>query len=304
MKDDFSWRALVRGALIATSAALLVPALSAGVAPMARAATPAERSVVGESAADGAGKPETPAPSVNPFTTAAMRAYLASRRGGITGAVLNLANHKLYLYRPGVTEQTASIVKVDILETLLHAEQASFHPLDGDDEALATGMIEASDNDDATDLWDEVGGAAAIARFDALAGLTDTMPNTDGYWGETMTTALDQVRLLERLVVANTLLDRSSRAYELGLMENVIPYDRWGVCAGPAPGVTVALKNGWVPIVNGDWQINSIGYVSGDGRDYLVAILTDGNPTEGYGIATIEGISRIIWSRIVLIPER
>jgi hypothetical protein len=62
--------------------------------------------------------------------------------------------------------------------------------------------------------------------------------------------------------------------------------------------VTVALKNGWVPIVGGNWQINSIGYVNGEGRSYLVSVLTNENPTEGYGIATIGGMSRIIWARL------
>jgi hypothetical protein len=240
----------------------------------------------------------------NPFTTQAMRTYLRSRRGDITAALYDVESHTLYLYRPGVTEQTASIVKVDILETLLHVEQRVYRPLDGDDEYLATGMIEESDNDDATDLWNEVGGPAAIARYDSLAGLTDTTPNAAGYWGETMTTALDQVRLVEHLVFSNKLLDAVSRAYELGLMEHVIPFDRWGVCVGPPAGVTVALKNGWVPIVDDDWQINSIGYVNGRGRDYVVAILTNGNLTEGYGITTIEGMSRLIWSRLAPKPKR
>ncbi|MGD0741953.1 MAG: serine hydrolase [Acidimicrobiales bacterium] len=237
-------------------------------------------------------------PQADPFTTAAMQTYLRTRRGDITAALYDMENHALYLYRPGVTEQTASIVKVDILETLLHQEQATYRPLDTDDEYLATGMIEESDNDDATDLWDEVGGAAAVARYDSLARLTDTAPNTEGYWGETMTTALDQVRLVEHLVFANKLLDATSRAYELHLMENVIPYDRWGICAGPPAGVTVALKNGWVPIVDDDWQINSIGYVNGQGRAYIVAVLTNGNLTEDYGISTIGGISRLVWSRL------
>jgi len=159
-------------------------------------------------------------------------------------------------------------------------------------------MIEESDNDDATDLWDEVGGSQAVARFDAFAGLTDTTPNAAGYWGETTTRALDQVRLLEHLVLPNSLLDDAARGYELGLMENVVPYERWGVSAGVPAGVTVALKNGWVPIVDGNWQINSIGYVDGQGRAHIIAVLTNENLTEGYGIATIEGISRIVWSRL------
>ena len=67
--------------------------------------------------------------------------------------------------------------------------------------------------------------------------------------------------------------------------------------AGVTPGATVALKNGWLPLeATGDWQINSIGWVDGDGRNYLVAVLTKNNATEGYGIATIEGLASLIWT--------
>jgi hypothetical protein len=64
--------------------------------------------------------------------------------------------------------------------------------------------------------------------------------------------------------------------------------------------VTVALKNGWLPLndANTDWQINSVGWVSGGGRDYLLAVLSTGNPTEQYGIDTINGLSSLVWSAL------
>jgi len=308
MGDPAVWRRTALGVGVAAAAVFAISPRSVLFPPGSPAAAARPLGVSCSTGGIGrwAGAPAaSKAPlAANPFATAAMRSYLASRRGDITAGVYDLEDHELYLYRPRVTEQTASIVKVDILATLLHEEQAVSRPLDADDRALAKGMIEASNNDDATDLWNEVGGAPAIARFDRLAGLTGTTPNAAGYWGETTTTALDQIRLLERLVLPNTLLDGASRAYELGLMENVIPYDRWGVCAGPPPGVTVALKDGWVPIVAGDWQINSIGYVAGQGRAYLVAVLTNANPTEGYGVTTVEGISRVIWTRLAPTGKR
>ena len=63
-------------------------------------------------------------------------------------------------------------------------------------------------------------------------------------------------------------------------MENVTPDQRWGVSGGVPAGVTVALKNGWLPLddANTDWQVNSVGWVSGDGRDYLIAVLQHGQP--------------------------
>ena len=64
----------------------------------------------------------------------------------------------------------------------------------------------------------------------------------------------------------------------------------------PQPA-TVALKNGWLPLNSArtDWQINSIGWLKGSGRDYLMAVLTTGNPTEQYGIDTINRLSAMVW---------
>jgi hypothetical protein len=81
-------------------------------------------------------------------------------------------------------------------------------------------------------------------------------------------------------------------------MENVEPTQAWGVTGGVPPGVTVALKNGWLPLSPGDWQVNSIGFVAGAGRDYVLAVLTDDDPTEAYGIATIEGVSRLVFAQL------
>jgi hypothetical protein len=44
--------------------------------------------------------------------------------------------------------------------------------------------------------------------------------------------------------------------------------------------------------------VNSIGYVNGDGRNYVIAVLTDG-ATEANGIATIEELSGFIWRELV-----
>jgi hypothetical protein len=119
-------------------------------------------------------------------------------------------------------------------------------------------------------------------------------------WGLTKTVPTDQLALLREIVEPSTLLTAADRSYARGLMENVTPSQRWGVSGGVPATVTVALKNGWLPL-NGsdtDWQVNSIGWVSGQGRDYLVAVLTTGNATEQYGIDTINGLSAILWQHL------
>jgi hypothetical protein len=41
--------------------------------------------------------------------------------------------------------------------------------------------------------------------------------------------------------------------------------------------------------------VNSVGWISGDGRDYLAAVPTTGNPAELYGIDTIDQLAAMIW---------
>ena len=80
-------------------------------------------------------------------------------------------------------------------------------------------------------------------------------------------------------------------------MFGVEPGQRWGVSAGVPAGVAVAIKNGWLPVEK-TWQINSDGYVHGNGRNYVVSVLTADNPSERYGIDTIEGLSARLWRNL------
>lgn len=238
--------------------------------------------------------------------SASASAYLANRRGTVVAAVEDLRHDREWAIGTGAPQAEASVVKVDILETVLAQRQG--RSLSGEDETRAARMIEYSDNDAATALWDEVGGAPAIGAFNAGAGLVATDPSLcvvcPGFdwpgWGLTTTVPADQIRLLHLLVIPGPLMTKAARTFALGLMEDVTPSERWGVSAGVPAGVTVALKNGWLPLVgsDADWQVNSVGWVSGLGRDYLIAVLSTGNPTEQYGIDTIDGLSVLVWNAL------
>ena len=80
------------------------------------------------------------------------------------------------------------------------------------------------------------------------------------------------------------MLTTASRDYVLGLMARVVSYERWGVPAGAPTDVTVHVKNGWLPQPTHGWRINSIGSFSGHGKDYMIVVLTDDNPTMAYGV--------------------
>jgi hypothetical protein len=150
-------------------------------------------------------------------------------------------------------------------------------------------MIEYSDNDAATYLWNDVG-HARLNQFIKAATMTETELNPGGYWGLSEITARDELQLMRLLTEHNSVLTNASRAYELNLMNHVVSYERWGVPAGAPSGLTVYVKNGWLndPVL---WVINSIGAVEGHGRDYKMAILTYDNPGEQYGINTVQAIA-------------
>lgn len=239
----------------------------------------------------------------------AARAYIATRAGTVLVAVYDVSTGQTWTLGRGAPQDEASVVKVDILETLLAEHRASGAALSASDVMLAQEMIEDSDNDAATALWNEVGGARGIGAYNSSVGLLHTTPSgcvvCTGFpwpgWGLSTTTASDQIALLRELLQRNDQLSHAQQAFALGLMERVTPSQRWGVADGASLLATVALKNGWLPLTSADndWQINSIGWISGAGRDYLIAVLTTGDPTEQYGIDTIDELSAIVWRRML-----
>ncbi len=268
-------------------------------APPAAATTPAHP----------ASATATPSPSktaTSPF--AGLSGYLAGRSGRITAAVYDARTGRTWVLNPGIQEDTASIVKVQIMGTALRQAETAGTALPPGRAALMLPMIENSDNQAATTLLAQVGGPSAVKSFDRSAGLLQTTPSTLALipgtqwpgWGLTTTTAQDQVTLVSRFAYPNAMLTSADRLYGLNLMEHVEADQSWGVSAGVAAGTTVALKNGWIDLAGSGWQINSVGWVSGNGRNYVLAVLTSGNPTEAYGISTIETISRAMFAELGL----
>jgi hypothetical protein len=241
-----------------------------------------------------------PGPVADVFGTAAVSSYLeaqADRSLDVTAAVYDAATGQTWLYRPTVALTAASVMKLEILQAMLWRAQQSGAPLTPGQETLASLMIEDSTDNAAQELWNTVGGATTLDEFGREVGLSDTEPNPTGYWGLSTTTALDQVRLVKELAFPSPLLSEASRSYELGLMTHVEPGEAWGVSTGVPAGTSVALKNGWDP-VTGAWEVNSVGWVHGDGHDYVMAVLCWGAGTETVGVAAIDGLSQLVWRRL------
>jgi Beta-lactamase enzyme family len=262
--------------------------------------------------------------------------YLRGREGVVQVALFDRKTHTSYVLSTGTaTQYTASIVKVDILARWLRDYEQHRVSIPAQIpysiQYLMQRMIEASDNAAATALFYFPGGCGALTKFNKLIPLREThvgcqSPTYYG-WGNTTTTAADQVALMKVFAYGKPrrVLTHAARAYGLQLMQSVEPDQRFGITCGPwgdscrtpgyahpVPGTTVALKNGWKtlstctkPIAKCPWQVNSTGWVKGQGRDYVLTVLTTDDPVGtgdlfgfNYGIETIQGVSRLVWRNL------
>ncbi|GII29082.1 serine hydrolase [Planotetraspora mira] len=246
----------------------------------------------------------TPTPTPKPVFSKSARkdltrrvgSYLKGRSGQLSVQIQDLSTGLSYGYNADMRHATASIVKVDILVTLLLRAQREKRGLSRDERALATRMITESDNNAADALWYRVGGSYGVAAANKKLKLRHTTVGPAGYWGATLTDVADQIRLLKSLTSKKSPLTAKNRRYALGLMGDVVSSQDWGVSAAAGRKDTTALKNGWLPRkIDGDlWTINSIGRVQGDDHDYLIAVLSSRTRSMGDGIATVEHVAEMV----------
>ncbi|MFG2780290.1 serine hydrolase [Streptomyces prunicolor] len=238
--------------------------------------------------------------AAGPAAAAATTPATARSEARVTTAVLDLdrPDRKPQVRGSDVPYDTASIIKVDILATLLLQTQDAGHGLTQQERTQAEAMIERSDNDAANALWRRIGLAPGLEAVNKRLGLSSTVGGAGGKWGLTRTTVTDQIRLLRAVFAdggtssaSEPVLTTTSRNYIRTLMTRIAAGQSWGVSAASDSGW--ALKNGWLQrSTTGLWDINSVGRVTSGTHHYLVAVLSDGNTSMTGGIATVEHAAR------------
>ncbi len=233
-----------------------------------------------------------PAPVVPPATVVAdaVSSWHTREDGHLAVVVADLQTGRTTAY--GDTDHafaTASVVKVDILATLLLQRQGT---LSSAQREVAGRMIRQSSNGAATTLWKAIGREKGLAAANATFGLTGTKGGTQGRWGATTTTTADQLRLLQVVFTDDSPLSADARAYMRSLMGGVATDQDWGVTAADSRGDTHAyVKDGWLPRTGG-WVVTSVGKVEHEGHPLLVAALSDGGGTEKKGISAVELVAK------------
>ena len=183
-----------------------------------------------------------------------------------------------------------STIKVLVLTTLLHQLQQDDKQLSSRQRRLAERMITRSDNAATESLLAEVG-RDEVRRVGDLVGMEHTHMN-EGWWGLWRTTPGDLNLMIGAVLSSDAVLDGSRRATARFLMADVVPEQRWGVFAPESSRVHVAAKNGWGPLPDG-YRLNSAGWVSGDDREYQLAILSNSPAGFRYGRRTISEVADI-----------
>ena len=219
--------------------------------------------------------------------------------GHVSIAAVDLTSGQSFAYASVAPIHTASVVKLDVLETLLLQAQDAGRRLTPETARLATLMMENSDNDATSRLWGVAGGAEAIAAANVRLGAHATHLD-NAHWGMSTTCAADQVTLLAALARPG-LLGPAARSYAAGLLTHVEDDQRWGISAAADPGVATGLKNGWLPLDDGSgsWIVNSVGVTTVAHEPVLLAVLIEHEPSEEAGIDLVETIARIAARAVV-----
>ncbi|MEU6093408.1 serine hydrolase [Streptomyces sp. NPDC047079] len=273
-------------------ARVLCASLGAGILiPFAAAATPAAAAAPTVSCTSG--KTGLAAKLQKDITAA-----LAGRRGTVAVGLYDRSTNTTCSLRATSAYDSASVVKVTVLATLLWDAKKHNRYLTDRENTLATAMITKSDNNATSTLWRQLG-LTKIKGFLTAAGMTQTKPGANGYWGLTQITVQDEQKLLKLITAKNSVLSDNSRAYILKLMGKVVSSQRWGTPAGAPSGVSVHVKNGWLQRATHGWRVHSVGTFNGAGHDYMITVLTQDNSTMDYGVTTIQNVARAIHRDLV-----
>ena len=212
-------------------------------------------------------------------------AFLDRRAGRTAFAVLDSEGRLSgeHLHRTFVS---ASVVKAMLLVGYLRMLDArGRHVVDAASNAFLYPMINVSDNAAATRTWSILGNAGlyAVAR---AAGMTDYSVSTD--WASSQISAADQARFFFGMPA---LIPREFVGYADALLSGIAAYESWGIPAVARPrGYAVFFKGGWRGTALGQ-LVHQAARLEGHGRTLAIAVMTDGDPSMGYGIDTIQGVT-------------
>jgi hypothetical protein len=211
--------------------------------------------------------------------------YLGGRAGRTAFAVVDSEGRVSGVHEHW-TFVSASVVKAMLLVSYLRRlNSMGRHRVDSYSNSFLYPMIHVSDNSAATQTWSIVGDAA-LYRLAREAGMTDF--SIVGIWANAQISPADQAKFFFRM---DSLIPRQFDGYARYLLSTIAGYESWGIPAVARPrGYRVFFKGGWRGTGLGQ-LVHQVGRLEGHGLRFSMAVMTDGDPSMGYGIDTIQGVT-------------
>ena len=186
---------------------------------------------------------------------------------------------------------SASVIKAMLLVAYLRKLDKAHRGLSSSDRAVLHPMIHVSDNHAATVAQSRVGNARihALAR---KAGMTDF--SLSGIWASAHFSAADQAKFFFK---QDSLIPRRFRKYARSLLSHISGAQSWGI-------PRVARPDGWRVFFKGGWRgtgrgqlVHQVARLEHGHTRFAMAVMTDGDPSMGYGITTIQGVTARLLAR-------
>jgi hypothetical protein len=178
-----------------------------------------------------------------------------------------------------------STTKVPVLVSLLRARGAA--GLTSTERGWASAAITASDNESILELFGDleqlkgglIGASDYVDTVLRRSGDIDTTvatgpppPGAVTTFGQTEWSPSESLKFF-RALARGCLLPVTQTDYVLGLMEDIVPSESWGLGSGHF-GVPVAFKGGWGPEPSGRYLVRQSGVIDvGSSRGVAVAIV-------------------------------
>jgi hypothetical protein len=238
--------------------------------------------------AGAAGRSKTPTgpqeislPAVRQVTSA--RVFAGSRSSLVSFAVIDTSG-RLRCYRCRARYVSASVVKAMLLVAYLNRLAERHQPLTSSHHMLLDAMIRVSDNSAATAIYRHVGNVG-LYRLADQAEMSDF--DVSANWSTAQITAADQAHLFAQI---DGLLPTIYRGYARELLASIVPAQAWGIPQVSRPRWKAFFKGGWRETRRGN-LVHQVARLERGRLSLAIAVLTDGNPSEAYGRATIRGIT-------------
>jgi zinc D-Ala-D-Ala dipeptidase len=216
-------------------------------------------------------------------TVQELKSYLATRDARVSFSLRDTRGHVHGLDADAVYS-SASVVKATLLVAYLRTI-APREPTTAERRLLRP-MIVHSSNRAATAIFARLGTLPLLALAQR-AGMRHFA--VAGFWSSAQSSAADQEGFFTR---QDRFVPRASRPYVRRLLSSVVRAQRWGFSRyAEAAGFESFFKGGWRRTPTG-YLVHEVARFERDDERVTLAVLSDGNPSYGYGAATLRGVAQ------------